>query len=125
MIAGSIMLGRALAPIEQGLAQWLVVQRARSGWRDLSAFLAAIPERTDPTRLPEPRAAFGVEGLTVVPRPGQKPVLHNVCFSITPGEALGIIGKSGSGKTTLARVLMGLIQPAVGEIRLGGATLDQ
>jgi len=125
MIAGSIMLGRALAPVEQGLAQWPVAQRARTGWRNLSNFLEAIPERESPTQLPVPAAVLRAEGLSVILRPGDKPVLHNIGFYIAPGEALGIIGKSGSGKTTLARVIMGLIRPTAGEIRLGGATLDQ
>lgn len=125
MIAGSILLGRALAPIEQGLAQWPVVQRARTGWRNISKLLDTIPEREKPTQLPTPPAVLRAEGLSVVLRQGDKPVLQNIGFYITPGEALGIIGKSGSGKTTLARVLMGLIRPTAGEIRLGGATLDQ
>lgn len=125
MIAGSILLGRALAPIEQGLGQWPVAQRARNGWQNLSRFLADMPERENPTQLPTPAAVLRAEGCSVILRPGDRPVLQNIGFYITPGEALGIIGKSGSGKTTLARVLLGLIHPTAGEIRLGGATLDQ
>ena len=125
MIAGSILLGRALAPIEQGLGQWPVAQRARTGWRNLSTFLAAIPPQKNPTQLPVPAAVLRALELSIILRAGDKPVLHNIGFYIAPGEALGIIGKSGSGKTTLARVLMGLVRPTAGEIRLGGAALDQ
>lgn len=125
MIAGSILLGRALAPIEQGLSQWPVAQRARTGWQNLSRFLADTPEPKQPTQLPVPAAVINTQGLSVVLRHGSKPVLQNIAFHVAPGESLGIIGKSGSGKTTLARALMGLIRPTLGEIRLGGATLDQ
>jgi ATP-binding cassette subfamily C protein len=125
MIAGSIMLGRALAPVEQCLNQWPVVQKARTGWRNLSDALAASSERTTPTYLPRPAAAFNAISLLYMPRPGDKPILQNITFYVGPGEALGIIGKSGSGKTTLARCLMGVIKPTSGEVRLGGATLDQ
>lgn len=125
MIAGSILLGRALAPIEQGLSQWPVVQRARIAWRNLNKFLVTFPERGAPTQLPVPDAVINAQGLSVVLKQGDRPVLQNVSFHLAPGEALGIIGKSGSGKTTLARVLMGLTHATTGEIRLGGATLDQ
>lgn len=125
MIAGSILLGRALAPIEHGLTQWPVVQRAMTGWRNLSRFLQDMPKTENRTQLPVPAAALNAQGVSVLLCPGGRPVLHNVGFHLAPGEALGIIGKSGSGKTTLARVLMGLTRPATGEIRLGGATLEQ
>ena len=125
MIAASIILGRALAPIESGLAQWPTVQRARAGWRDLKTLLAEIPEHQDPTELPAPAARLDVKGVTLVVRRGDKPVLHQVSLDVAPGEAVGVIGRSGSGKTTLARVLVGLVAPTAGEVRLAGATLDQ
>ncbi|MBT8409078.1 MAG: type I secretion system permease/ATPase [Alphaproteobacteria bacterium] len=125
MIAASILLGRALAPIEQALGQWPLVQRARSGWTALSDFMAAVPERQTPTPLPRPEARLDVQNLAVVTALGVPPILQGISFQVTPGEALGVIGKSGAGKTTLARVLMGLIRPTAGEVRLAGATLDQ
>lgn len=124
MIAASILLGRALAPVDQVLGQWPMLQRARSGWRSLSAFLADVPVRPAPTELPVPAARLSVRGVTVSARRGDRPVLAGISFDLNPGEALGVIGKSGSGKTTLARLLMGLVQPAVGEVRLDGARLD-
>ena len=125
MIAASILLGRALAPIELAIGQWPVVQRARAARASLTTLLAENPAPAAPTPLPTPEARLDVRGVTVTGRPGDPPVLQNVTVSLAPGEALGIIGRSGSGKSTLARVLTGLIRPQAGEVRLGGATLAQ
>jgi len=125
MIAASILMGRALAPIEQALSQWPLIARARTGWADLKEFLALVPARVPPTDLPRPAARLSVKGVTVMHRMGQPPVLAGVGFELEPGEALGVIGKSGAGKSTLARVILGLVRPQAGEVRLNGAALDQ
>jgi PrtD family type I secretion system ABC transporter len=125
MIAASILLGRALAPVETAISQWPVLQRARAARASLARLLAENPAPATPTPLPTPEARLDVRGVTVAGRPGDPPVLQNITVSLAPGEALGIIGRSGSGKSTLARVLMGLIRPHAGEVRLGGATLSQ
>jgi PrtD family type I secretion system ABC transporter len=125
MIAGSILLGRGLAPIEQAMGQWPMLQRARAGWLSLGRYLATVPQRVVRTELPVPRANLAVSGLSVVPPGTKMPVLRNISFTLKPGHALGVIGRSGSGKSTLARALLGYWLPAAGEIRLGGATLDQ
>lgn len=125
IIAGSVLLGRALAPVEQVLGQWSLLHRARTGWRGLAEFLDEIPERPEPTRLPAPDAQLSVRGLSLSLRRGEKPILYNIGFDVSPGEAVGVIGKSGSGKTTLARALVGLVTPTAGEVRLAGAKLDQ
>lgn len=125
MIAASILMGRALAPVDQCIAQWAIVQQARDGWRSLKDALQAIDERKKPMELPAPEAQLTAKNVTVPIKKSDTPVLRQVSFAVEPGEALGVIGKSGSGKTTLARVLMGLIKPALGEIRLSRATLDQ
>lgn len=125
MIAGSILLGRALAPIEQALGGWQVLQRAHSGWKTLGAFLAKNPPAQLRTELPKPEADLLVKSLTVVPPGGRVPVLRNINFHLMPGQAVGVIGPSGSGKSTLARVLLGYWPVSAGEIRLGGPTLDQ
>jgi ATP-binding cassette subfamily C protein len=125
MIAASIVLGRALAPIEAGISQWQSVQRARSSWTNLKELMAAFPEGRPLTALPPPSAQLDLTNVSLVVRRGDKPILNQISFSVPPGEALGVIGKSGSGKTTLARVIVGLVRPVAGEIRLSGATLDQ
>ncbi len=125
MIAGSILLGRALAPIEQVVNQWPVVQRARRGWDSLTELLSEVPEEKTLVELPRPTAKLDVTQLTVVPPGSRQATLRLVSFSLAPGEAIGVIGPSGSGKSTLARALTGVWWPAGGKIRLDGATLDQ
>ncbi|MEL6234013.1 MAG: ATP-binding cassette domain-containing protein, partial [Pseudomonadota bacterium] len=124
MIAGSILLGRALAPIEQGIAQWAVMQRARQGWTQLSELLEKTPIEPARTQLPAPRAILNAEQITVVP-PGEKlATLRMVSFRVDPGQAMGVIGVSGAGKSTLARVLTGIWRTASGTVRLDGAALE-
>lgn len=125
MIASSILLGRGLAPIEQALGQWPLVQRAQTGWAALARYLAATPINPEVTRLPVPSASLVVRGVTVVAPGTRTPTIRNISFTLDPGQALGVIGLSGSGKSTLARALLGYWPLAGGEIRLGGATLDQ
>ena len=125
MIAGSILLGRALAPIEQSIGQWAMVQRARTGWREIKALVAenAAPKTT--TVLPVPKPHMSLSNVTVFAPGASKPTLSGISFEIKPGAATGIIGNSGMGKSTLAKTMVGLMQPMAGEVRLGGATLDQ
>lgn len=125
MIAGSILMGRALAPIESVIGQWQLIARAREGRQRLVALLQE--EKADATRmpLPRPKALLEVNQLSVVP-PGQsQPTLRGVTFRVQPGQAVGVIGPSGAGKSTLAKALTGVWKPAGGQIRLDGATLDQ
>ncbi len=125
MIAASILLGRALAPLDLAIGQWQVVQRANQGWKGLSALLGAVPEEGPRTRLPRPIARLSAQEVTVIP-PGQSQAsLRMVSFDVEPGEAVGIIGPSGSGKSTLARAIVGVWRVAGGRIRLGGAALEQ
>jgi ATP-binding cassette, subfamily C, bacterial len=125
MIAGSILMGRALAPIEQSIGQWAVVTRAREGNQRLGDLLTRMPEEPVRTALPRPRAILEAQNLTVLPPGEQQAVLRMVSFRLEPGQALGVIGPSGSGKSSLARALIGVWRPAGGKVRLDGATLDQ
>ncbi|MBZ4689842.1 MAG: type secretion system ATPase [Cereibacter sp.] len=124
MIAGSILMGRALAPVELTIGHWAVVQRARTGWHRLAALLARQPPDPPRTALPRPRALVEARDLSVAP-PGGPPVLHGLGFRLEPGQALGVIGPSGAGKSSLARALTGVWPPVAGQIRLGAAPLDQ
>jgi len=125
MIAGSILLGRALSPIEMLVGQWAIFQRGREGWRNLSVLLGYIPAEQPRTKLPQPKARLVADQVTVVPPGESQAALRMVSFDIHPGQAVGVIGTSGAGKSTLARVLTGVWQPAGGKIRLDGAALDQ
>ncbi|MDF3414713.1 type I secretion system permease/ATPase [Sulfitobacter sp. M57] len=125
MMAGSILLGRALSPIETLVHQWPVVQQGVQGWHHLAGLLAAVPVEEARLSLPEPAARLTVNALTVVPPGDRKAVLKAVGFQVAPGQAVGVIGPSGTGKSSLARALTGVWRPAGGDIRLDGATLDQ
>ncbi len=125
MIAGSILMGRALAPVEQAVGGWPMVARAREGWGRLSLLLSSIPREAPRTALPRPRAALEALNLTVTPPGISLPTLRGASFRVEPGQALGVIGPSGAGKSTLARAICGVWRPANGSIRLDGATLEQ
>jgi ATP-binding cassette, subfamily C, bacterial len=125
MIAGSILMGRALAPVEQSIGQWALVTRAKEGTNRLGELLTRMPEEPVRTALPRPKAVLEAQNLTIVPPGEQQAVLRMVSFRLEPGQALGIIGPSGSGKSSLARALIGVWKPAGGKVRLDGATLDQ
>jgi ATP-binding cassette subfamily C protein len=125
MIAGSILLGRALAPIEAIVGQWAVLSRGREAWRSLSRLLGEVPEEARRTALPRPRGRLELEQVTVVPPGEAQATLRMVSFRVEPGQAVGVIGTSGSGKSTLARAITGHWRVAAGKIRLDGAALDQ
>ncbi|WP_406645878.1 type I secretion system permease/ATPase [Aliisedimentitalea scapharcae] len=125
MIAGSILLGRALAPIELAIGQWAMVQRATKGWSSLGELLSKMPPEDPRTDLPKPKAKLDVQSLTVVPPGDTRAQLRTVSFRVEPGQAVGVIGPSGAGKSTLARALTGVWRPAGGSVRLDGAALDQ
>ena len=125
MIAASILMGRALAPVEQVIAGWPLLGRARASWGRLALLLGATPPEAPRTALPRPRAHLEARQLSIAP-PGQKVAsLRGLSFTLEPGTAMGVIGPSGAGKSTLARAICGVWPPAAGWIRLDGATLDQ
>ncbi|MCT8159111.1 type I secretion system permease/ATPase [Pseudoruegeria sp. SHC-113] len=125
MIAGSILLGRALAPIEQIVGNWPLVQRAQKGRASLAGLLNEVPVAAPRTQLPRPKARIEVNQATVVPPGEAQASLRMVSFKVEPGQACGVIGPSGAGKTTLARALTGIWPLAGGTIRLDSAALDQ
>ena len=125
MIAGSILLGRALAPIEQSIGQWPMVQRARGAWISLTQLLETTPPPFKKLVLSKPTATIAFKSVTVMAQGSKTPTLSSVTFKLSPGEVVGVIGKSGSGKSTLAKSMLGLTQIVAGEVRFGGATLDQ
>lgn len=125
MIAGSILMGRALAPVEQAIAQWGVMQRALKGWSNLRELLEKTPPPAEPMKLPAPKGVFEAQGVSGGPPGSRTPLVRNVSFKVEPGQALGVIGPSASGKSTLARMLVNVWRPMAGTVRLDGAALDQ
>ena len=125
MIAGSILMGRALQPIEQAVGQWALVTRAQEANRRLSDLLTRVPAEPIRTALPRPKALIEAQSLSVVPPGESQAVLRMINFTLSPGQAMGVIGPSGAGKSTLARALIGVWKPSGGKVRLDGATLDQ
>lgn len=123
MIAGSILMGRALAPVEQLIAVWKGLISAQGAYRRLSELLERHPEQPPRTALPRPKGALQVEGLFVTPAGAPAPVLKGVSFALPAGHTLGLIGPSGSGKSTLARLLVGIWPAQAGKVRLDGADI--
>lgn len=123
MIAATILLARALAPVEAVAGGWKAIIEARAAWRRLDEGLAAAERAQDVTDLPPPQGRISVERV-VFGFPGRNaPVLKQVSFELAAGEVLAVVGPSGSGKSTLARVLVGLWRPSTGVVRLDGADI--
>ena len=125
MIASSVLLGRALAPIETLVGQWSLMQAARLSWARLGHLLGGEARNRAPMPLTRPAARLQVEELVLVPPGDRLPVLHRVSFAVEPGNAVGVIGASAAGKSSLARALTGIWPPAGGAIRLGGVSIEQ
>ena len=125
MIAAMIIMGRALAPVEQAVARWKQIAACRSARSRLHALFVEFPERQVGTALPTPRGALAVEELFLVPSQGGTPVVRNVNFAIDAGTSLAVIGPSGGGKSSLIRALAGVWAPAQGAVRLDAAELSQ
>ena len=123
MIAGSLLLGRALAPIDLLVNTWRGFSVARAQYNRLGELLEQLPPQSPPMPLPEPRGQLSVEGLFVLPPASQTFVVRNANFDLAPGEALGVVGPSASGKSSLARALLGVWPSARGAVRLDGAEI--
>ncbi len=123
MIVGSILMGRALSPVEQVIGIWKSWSGTRSAYDRLNALLSQNAPRERGMALQKPLGNIQVEGVTAAPPGSQVPVIKNLSFSISQGDVLGIIGPSGSGKSTLARLLVGVWPSLVGKVRLDGADI--
>jgi ATP-binding cassette subfamily C protein len=125
IFASSILAGRALAPIDQAIAQWRNFSMARASWARLSQTLEKFGEPEKRTLLPRPKGVLEVSGVSVVPPGMELPTLHNVGFACEAGSVIGVIGASAAGKSTLARALVGAWPLQSGTVRLDGAALEQ
>lgn len=124
VIAGSLLLGRALAPIDILVGTWKGFSVARAQYARLGQLLENIPAETDTMSLPAPTGQLSVEGVYVTPPGAKAPVVLGVGFELQAGEILGIVGPSASGKSTLARALLGLWPTGGGKVRLDGADIS-
>ena len=125
MIAASILLGRALAPIDQAVGQWPLLQRTLAGYHSLAGLLSETPPEKTRTPLPPPRAILEAQGLMVAAPGARHAAVRAAFLRLEPGQAAGIAGASASGKSTLARALAGVWRPMGGSVRLDGAELEQ
>ncbi|HJV84321.1 MAG TPA: type I secretion system permease/ATPase [Noviherbaspirillum sp.] len=125
MVASSILVGRAMSPVQMLIGVWKQWSSTRSAYQRLTQLLEANPPRHGGMSLPKPSGMISVEAVTAAPPGMPVAVLKNLSFAIQPGDALGIIGPSGSGKSTLARLLVGVWPAAGGKVRLDGADVYQ
>ncbi len=125
IIAASVLLSRAVAPIELMVGVWPSLVQAVASWKTMTELFAstAAVER-ERTTLPDPKGRLQVEGVSVRFPETEAPQLRAVSFALKPGQTLGIVGSSGSGKTTLARVIAGALKPQAGTVRLDGAEFE-
>ncbi|HAY27333.1 MAG TPA: type I secretion system permease/ATPase, partial [Candidatus Accumulibacter sp.] len=121
MIAGSIIMGRALAPVEVLIANWKHQVAARAAYGRLSELLQVYPARVAGMPLPRPEGTVLVENAATAAPGSRALILKNVSFSLKAGEVVAVIGPSASGKSTLARLLVGVWPPLAGSVRLDGA----
>jgi ATP-binding cassette, subfamily C, type I secretion system permease/ATPase len=124
MIAASIIMGRALAPVEIAVANWKGFVAARSAYERIMNLFNILPEEAERMPLPPPQGHLSVEGVVAVPPGAKEPVLRGVSFALKPGEVLGVLGPSAAGKSSLARVMVGVWPPSIGKVRVDGAELS-
>jgi ATP-binding cassette subfamily C protein len=125
MIASSILLARALAPVELAIANWKGFVAARQSWSRLRIFLLRSPQKRPSIRLPPPLREISVDFVSLAAPGGERLLLRDINFSLSAGQVLAVVGPSGAGKSSLARALVGVWQAMRGRIRLDGAPLDQ
>lgn len=125
VIAGSILLGRALAPMDLMISTWRSFLSARESYGRLGQLLADIPATSQPMPLPPPKGELRMEKVVVVPPGAAAPVLKGVNLVVEPGQLLAIVGPSAAGKSTLIRTLLGIYSPVSGSVRLDGAEINQ
>ena len=124
MIAGSILLGRALAPVELAMSVWRGFSSARIAYGRLKLRLQNGPAQLTRTRLPAPTGRLAVENVTYLLPQDRRPILRNVSLVVEPGEAVAVVGPSAGGKSTLCRLLVGTAMPSSGQIRIDGSQID-
>jgi len=123
MVATTVLLGRALTPVEQIVGSWRVIAEGRAALARLGELLNAVASAPKAMKLPQPKGALSVQGVIYRPPHSDRMVLQAVSLQLAPGASLAIVGPSAAGKSTLARVMIGLWKPTAGIVRLDGADL--
>jgi ATP-binding cassette subfamily C protein EexD len=124
MIAGSIILGRALAPLDLMTSTWKQFTSARLSYARLTQLLNDFPQLEKPTPLPTPKGRINIDNLSLTPPESKSPSLQNLTLEIGVGETIGIIGPSAAGKSSLLRAIMGIWTPQSGTVRIDGALIS-
>ncbi|SHL82235.1 type I secretion system permease/ATPase [Halomonas cupida] len=125
MIAGSIIMGRALSPIDQMIGSWKGFVSTRGAYERLNELLTQIPEEQRRMSLPAPEGRLAMETVAAAPPGTRMATIRGINFEVPSGKHVGIIGPSAAGKSTLARVLLGIWPAQVGSVRLDGADIQQ
>ncbi len=125
MIVGSVLMGRALAPVDQLINIWKGWSSTKAAYRRVTELLSRHPVRQEGMALPSPSGSVAVENVVAVPPGGNTACLKQVSFRLAPGDVLCVIGPSGSGKSSLARLLVGVWPAGAGKVRLDGADVYQ
>lgn len=125
MIAATLLVSRALAPVETLVGSWKQLVSGRAAYRRLNEILTAHPAKVSGMQLPRPLGALSVVGASVVVPGSRQTVLRNLHFAVAPGEVVTVVGPSASGKSSLARMLVGIWPAVGGSVRLDGADLYQ
>jgi len=124
MIASSIMMGKALAPIEMAVASWKQLLQARTAYGRLGAILSAVRADERHMELPAPHGNLELERVVAAPPMSNIPVIKGVGFRVNAGDVLGVIGPSAAGKSSLARLIVGVWQAHSGVVRLDGSDVQ-
>lgn len=125
MIAGSIIMGRALAPLDLIIGSWKGFSSARTSYHRLDGLLENFPKDKEYMKLPAPEGEILLEGVVVIPPNAQQPSIRGISMKINKGDVVGIVGPSAAGKSSLARVILGLWPLAAGKARLDKADIYQ
>jgi PrtD family type I secretion system ABC transporter len=124
IIASSVLMGRALAPVEQAIGIWKQFLGARVSYRRLTDLLGSTAKATGRSNPPRPAGTISVDAVSATPPGRDNPSLSDLTFELESGQVLGIIGPSGAGKSTLARLLVGAWKPSTGTVRFDGADIQ-
>ncbi len=124
VIAGSILMGRALAPVDQLIGSWKQFGSVRTAYRRLDTVLSSVPGAQPRMSLPIPKGDIQIENVVLIPPGGQKPVLKGISLGLRAGETLALVGPSAAGKSSLVRAILGIWPLAAGAVRLDGTELE-